>query len=128
LLDTVDNWTVDVWLVFRDLPPGEARSWFWRLLKPGFQHVEVWQSYRQVWLRVEPGMEMAAVEAYETPPWENFPVEWNATVVRVQRAVPKHKLRSLFFVGPITCVELAKAFIGLNAPFVRTPHQLYKAL
>lgn len=128
LLDTTGMWVTDWYLVFRNLPPEGKTSRLWRLLKDGFEHVELWRCDRGIWLRIEPCFEIIEVEAHERPPWEMIPVELKPTVVRVQRTVPKGKLREPFFVGPWTCVDIAKAFIGLRAPFARTPWQLYKRL
>jgi hypothetical protein len=128
LLDTADHWVADWWLVFRDLPAEATTSPLWRLLKPGFQHVECWRCDRGIWLRIEPCYEMTTVEAHESPPWELVLPELSPTVLHVQRAVAKGRLREPFFVGPWTCVEIAKSIIGLRAPFVRTPWQLYKVL
>ena len=128
LLDTTDRWIVDWHLVFRDLPASQSRSRFWRLLKPGFQHVELWRYDRGIWLRIDPCFELVEAHALEAPPLELIDPDLKPTVLRVQRTVPKGKLREPFFVGPWTCVELTKAFIGLRAPFVRTPWQLYKRL
>lgn len=128
LLDTADRWVTDWYLVFRDLPAEVKQSWLWKLLKPGFEHVEIWRCDRGIWLQVDPCFELIEVHAHESPPWVLFPASVNATVLRVQRVVRKGKLREPFGFGPWTCVEIVKAFIGLRAPFVRTPYQLYKAL
>lgn len=126
LLDVADHWLVDWHLVFRNLPPEGKTSRLWGLLKDGFEHVELWRCDRGIWIRIDPCFEMIEVDALEAPPWELMPAELKPTVVRVRRAVQKGKLREPFHVGPWTCVELTKAFIGLRAPFVRTPYQLYK--
>lgn len=128
LLDTEDRWITDWYLVFRDLPAEAKRSRLWRLIKPGFEHVEVWRCDRGIWLQVDPCFELVEVHAHEAPPWILMPAEYSPTVLRVQRVVRKGKLREPLFFGPWTCVEIVKAVIGLRAPFVRTPYQLYKAL
>jgi hypothetical protein len=126
LLDAADHWFTDWYLVFRDLPAEAKRSWMWRFIKPGFEHVECWRCDRGIWLQIDPCFEIIQAVAHEAPPWELFPASSNITVVRVQRKVPKGELREPLFFGPWTCVEMVKAFIGLRAPFVRTPYQLYK--
>jgi hypothetical protein len=128
LLDTAEKWPIDYWLVFRDLPAEAKTSRLWKFLKPGFEHVEVWRCDRGIWLRLDPAWELIESGAYEQPPWELFDPALAPTYLRVNRWVPKGKLREPFFFGPWTCVEIAKAFIGLRAPFVRTPWQLYKRL
>lgn len=119
---------VDYWLVFRDLPAESKTSRLWRLLKRGFEHVELWRCDRGVWIRVDPCLETVLTEAYVYPPWELVLPELNPTFVHVQRLVENKRVREPFFFGPWTCVEITKAFIGLRAPFVRTPYQLYKAV
>jgi hypothetical protein len=128
LLDTADKWLVDYWLVFRDLPEEAKTSRLWRLLKRGFEHVEVWRCDRGIWLRIDPAFELIETEAWEKPPWELFDATLSPTFLRVQRLVQKGRLREPFSFGPWTCVEIVKAFIGLRAPFTRTPWQLYKRL
>lgn len=128
LLDTAGKLPVDVWLVFRDLPDWRTRSPLWRLLKPGFQHVEAWRHDDGIWIRIEPCFEFLTTEAHVVPPWEFLPASVHPTFLQVKRWVPQHALREPFFFGPWTCVEIVKAVIGLRAPFVRTPWQLYKRL
>lgn len=128
LLDLEKADVIDCWAVFRDQPPETTPTWFWRRFKKGFAHVEIWKQQGEVWIRVEPCLEYANVTATLTPPWEWVPAELNPTFMRVVRAVPLGKVRDWFFVGPITCVELSKAFLGIRNAFVRTPHQLYRLL
>lgn len=125
LFDVADKRIIDAYLVFYDRD--EGRGGWWRLLKPGFRHVEVWTFNGIFWLRVDPAMEHLHVTADVGPPWKSL-AHLNPKVLRVQRAVPARKVRDPFFVGPVTCVEIAKACIGLRDAFVRTPYQLYKKL
>lgn len=119
LLDSVDTYLVDVWLAYYDRP---HRHWMWRFLQQGFKHVEVWTLDRGAWARIDPCLEFMLAGVYTQPPWEVLPY---AKFQHVQRLVPIGKVREIFMVGPVTCVELAKAMLGLRAPFVRTPFQLY---
>lgn len=125
LIDTVDSHVVDLWLVFRNLPR-EGRWWRW--LKQGFQHVECWCKDRGAWARIDPCLEFMRAEVHLQPPWEVIGAEWQPTFFRVTRLVPAGKVRDWWAFGPVTCVELTKAVIGLRAPLVRTPYQLYKHL
>lgn len=122
LLDLPDGHLIDVWLVFYDRP---HRHWLWRFLEPGFKHVEVWTEDRGAWARFDPCLEFCVSQVYLQPPWEILPY---ARLLRVTRIVKLGKLREPFMFGPVTCVELAKSMIGLRAPFVRTPFQLFKHL
>jgi hypothetical protein len=126
LFDVGDRRIIDVWLCFYDAPD-RPRTWIMERLKPGFSHVEVWKHNGLFWLRVNPYIEHADVTADYGPPWVSL-AALNPTVLHVRRSVPANKPYDLFAVGPQTCVELAKAFVGLRDFFVRTPYQLYKKL
>ncbi len=131
LVDTAYKTITDIWVVFLDLDKdrlSESRSRFWRFLKPGFQHVECWKFiYPGVWIRLDTSVELISVDVYEDPPWEAM-AYLNPTVKHVRRLVSKGPWRAKFFIGPMTCVELSKAFLGVSAFFVRTPFQLYNFL
>jgi hypothetical protein len=126
LFDLADQRIVDVWLAFYDDPTSPRQCWD-RWLQPGFKHVEVWKHNGLFWLRVNPYVEHADVTADYGPPWVSL-AAFSPTVIHVRRAVPANKPYDLCAFGPQTCVELAKAFIGLRNFFVRTPYQLYKKL
>jgi hypothetical protein len=124
LVDSVNAFLVDVWLVFYDVPRGYR---FWRWMKPGFNHVEVWRLDRGAWARVDPCLELLNAEVYLKPPWETglFP---GAKFLRYTKLVKLGGIREPFMLGPITCVELVKAVLGIRTVFIRTPYALYKYL
>ena len=128
LIDLAYRDPVDVWLVFRNLPAASKHSRLWKILMPGFEHVEVWKEVRALWVRIEPCLEYVGTEIHEQPPWELVLPELRPTFLRVQRSVRMGHWREPWHIGPITCVELTKAIIGIRAPFIRTPWQLYKRL
>lgn len=129
LLDTADKHMIDCWVVFVDRGMWDARTWLCRWLRPGYRHVECWKYVPPgAWLRFDTCIEAIGVEVYAHPPWVIL-ADRKPTAVRVQRSVARGFFRVPFFAGPITCVELAKAFLGLGTLFfVRTPWQLYKHL
>lgn len=131
LADTAYKHVVDAYAVFVELDEQHdsvQRSRFWSWLKPGFRHVEVWKHIPPgAWLRFDTSVEMIGVEVYADPPWI-LRAHLNPTVVHVRRQVPKGYWRERWFTGPITCVELSKAFLGVRGAFVRTPWQLYQFL
>jgi hypothetical protein len=126
LADTANALYVDIWLVFRNVPG--KRSPFWRLLKNGFRHIEVWRLDRGAWVRMDGCYEITKLEIYTEPPWLFNDSFLQPTYTRVRRVVKLNRLRDPFMFGPMTCVEMAKSAIGMWAPFVRTPYQLYKRI
>lgn len=106
--------------------------WWNKRLKHGYQHVQLWKSVQYgpeiadiFWLRVDPGMELVYTDAVFLPvaPWLAEPM---TSVQRVTTVVPQKRIRSMFFFGPITCVELTKAYLGISSAWIRTPWQLHR--
>ena len=114
---------VDLWLVFRNTV-GVRKPW-WDWLKDGFEHVEIWREARGAWARLEPAVTVSTLEVWLKPPWEVIPPGWQATCLRVRRTLREPRVRVPWHTGPLTCVDGAKAFMGIWAPFVWTPWQLY---
>lgn len=131
LTDLAFRDTVDVWVVFMELDKKrlrKPRSRFWRLLRPGFRHVEVWKQLTpDAWLQLGTAVEYIQLNLSSRPPWESLE-RLNPTAIRVRREVKIGPWRHWFFAGPVTCVELTKAFLGIGSFFIRTPHQLYSYL
>ncbi len=131
ILDLEYRYAVDVWVVFMDIDKEHTpmpRSSLWRFLKPGFQHVEIWKRLdTDLWIRCDPSVEVIDVQAYSLPPWQILK-RLNPTVIRVRRVVTKGHWRDRFHIGPMSCVELAKAFLGISDFFIRTPLKLYNFL
>ncbi len=128
LLDAANHHSVDYFVVFRTIP--RERAIWWRLLKPGFYHVEVWGYVPPgAWLRFDTSVELISVEVYADPPWKLIEPSEQPTFLHYQGLVPHGRIRQPFYVGPMTCVSLAAAFLGVRLPFwCRTPWQLYKLL
>lgn len=112
--------------------PREPYYWFAKYMKPGFAHVELARPIQYgpqlsdtIWLHLIPTFETldAEVSLDPTPPWVRCPT---ATIQRVSVAKRLGTMRSWWDMGPPTCVEFAKAALGVSAFFVRTPYQLYK--
>lgn len=120
------SFRVDYVVVFRDLP--FRQSWLWRSLKPGFQHVECWREVvAGAWLRLDTAMEFLSVEVYGDPPQDLL--EPTITALRYVAQIPYGRIRQPWRSGPVTCVELTAALLGLRLPFyVRTPYAFYKFL
>ena len=106
--------------------------WFFRGLKPGFQHVELARPIYYgpgvndvAWIHVLPMFEMLDVEIATDPqpPWVRCP---QSTVQKVTAIRPTGKVRQWFHIGPFSCVEMVKTALGINSFWLRTPWQLYK--
>jgi hypothetical protein len=129
LLDTGDRVVVQWCIVYRPL---QRLRWWNRHLKDGFEHVELWRSVRfgplltdVLWLRLDPGLELTRVDvlANPEPPWITDPT---LTVQRVVASAPLWVMRHYFHMGPISCVEIVKACLGIRAWTVLTPYGLFK--
>jgi hypothetical protein len=119
---------VEYVVVFRELP--NRRSWLWRCLKPCFQHVELWREVTPgAWLRLDTALEFLSVEVYGDPPETLLLPDSDIVTLRYVGEIPDGKIRQPWRTGPVTCVELAAAFLGVRLPwYVRTPYQFYKFL
>lgn len=128
LLDAAHHHSVDYYVVFRTVP--RERTLFWRLLKKGFYHAEVWGYVPPgAWIRFDTSIELVAVEVYADPPWTLIGANENPTFLHYQSLVPHGHFRQRWFFGPVTCVTLAAAFLGVRLPWwCRTPYQLFKRL
>ncbi len=127
LLDLANRHPIDVWLAFRKRTDAR-RNPLWKLLEPGFDHVEVWKSLGDGWLRINPTVEFLDIQAYTLPPWVLIDADQNVKYIRVKRSIPIRDWRNSFHIGPIDCVELIKAMLGIKGFFIRTPYQLFKFL
>lgn len=129
LLDTEGLKIRDWYVVYHHrIPHFRWAGW----LKPGFRHVELARPIYYgpglndvVWHHVLPTFEMLDVELSTDPrpPWVKCP---GSTVQKVTASRPYWKVRSWFDIGPITCVEIVKFALGIQAFWVRTPWQLYQ--
>ena len=102
--------------------PAKKYKWLNHILQPGFAHVRVLIHLQYVTIYIDPRIAYNQVSCYPTD--EDFPICEGETHVYTERMVDIYKLRRI--VGPLNCVEEAKAFLGLAKPFIFTPYQLYK--
>ncbi len=97
-----------------------------RFLKPGYRHCFVAVQSGNAWIRIDTlagrlVIEVVAPAAYDLA---KFYRAEGYTVVETEQ-------RSLSWAWPLalaTCVGLVKAVLGLNAPLVVTPYQLYRRI
>ena len=129
LLDTGGKETKTYWAVYLNR---ENKRWWNKFLKPDFQHVQLWSAEQYgplptdvLWVRVDPCLEMVDVQVlWSGAPWE---IE-GSHCQRVTTQAVRGRVREWFHFGPITCVELVKAHVGIRSLFIRTPWQLWKYL
>lgn len=131
LLDLANGKITDWYVCYFERKPPYA-FWLQRFLKPGFKHIELARPIYLgpgirdvVWLLLLPSVEMMEVKLCSDPraPWERCP---GITVQKVTSVRSFWTMRSRFFVGPVSCVEVAKLALGIGSVWIRTPWQLYK--
>ena len=112
------------WVVFS----GQAELWWLRLLRPGFRHCFVALNDGRHWVVVDPLAPFTDVAVlgigagYDLPGW----FRGLGMIVLPAPMRPGHARPAPW--GPFTCVEAVKRVLGLHAPLVLTPWQLYRRL
>lgn len=122
LIDTIDRWPVDWWLVYSDMD--DSSHWIARLFKRGFQHVIALHRDGRVWVAIHPHFSFVDVQIIreDSTPWQMYP---HATIQHVV-AMRRNAWRGWSaHIGPLTCVELMKSLLGIRAWYVRSPWQLF---
>lgn len=108
---------------------GRGQGRWARLLAPGFRHcfVCVLDEVRGIWIRIDgqAGIPSFRAEAAECFDLAGFYRATGFTVVDCDSHTPRVP-RTALMLG--TCVGAAKRVLGLRAPFVLTPKQLYRRL
>lgn len=103
-------------------------AWLRRLLRPGFRHVFVALPAPGGWITVDPLSTRLEVAFHPLAADMDLAGWFRAQghlVLPVPRQVPMPP-RTLL--APLTCVSVAKRLLGIDAPFVLTPWQLYRHL
>lgn len=127
VIDLADHYPLDAWVVFRNLPEGEAK-WYIKPLRDGFKHVEIWVRDRGVWVRLEPCFELPVLEAYLKEPIGLIGADLKPTFFRVRKPIKVGRLKAPWVHGPVTCVEAVKLVLCIRKAWVKTPYQLYTYL
>ena len=127
VMDLADHYPLDAWVVFRNLPEGEAK-WYIKPLRDGFKHVEVWVRDRGVWVRLNPCYEIPTLESYLQEPLGAVGAEFKPTFFRVRKSIKTGGLKAPWVHGPITCVEAVKLVLCIRKAWIKTPYQLYTYL
>jgi hypothetical protein len=98
-------------------------------LRRGFRHCFILLRAGSVWLACEPLKDRIELDALELPrefDLASFYCAQGHRVLLGQRPLPR-KRRS-FALAPLTCVTVVKRVLGVEAPWVWTPWQLYAHL
>jgi len=107
---------------------GETDIAWLRVLKPGFRHCFAIIEDPPYWVLYDPLSHRTNVEvlgAFESDDLERWFHSHNCqTVKTLQPKTPAQKQPFAVF----TCVEAVKRLVGIRAPWVLTPWQLYRCL
>lgn len=114
LLDTAGTAPIDYLLVYTHR--ADDRAWWTRWLHRELYHVEVWRDLGDgYYLALCPNHDFLTFDLVQGEPTGT-----------VQRVTAYRKVRkALWPLGLKTCVTVAKAALGLRAPWVITPRQLF---
>ena len=100
-----------------------------RFLRRGFRHCFVVLRAGSVWLACEPLKDRIELDVLRLPPEFDLAAFYGAQGHRVlQGRRPPPRPRRPFVPAPLTCVTVVKRLLGIHAPWVWTPWQLYAHL
>jgi hypothetical protein len=98
-------------------------------LRPGFRHCFVVLRAGSLWLACEPLKDRIELDALALPPGFDLAAFYAAQGHRVlEGRRPPPRPRQAFAPAPLTCVAVVKRLLGIRAPWVWTPRQLYAHL
>jgi hypothetical protein len=97
-----------------------------RMLRAGFRHCFVVMRDGQVWFACDPLKNRIEISVLPVPEGFDLPGFYAARGHMVLLgAIRRDLLRRGFGIAPLTCVTVAKRLLGVRAPRVLTPWQLY---
>lgn len=99
-----------------------------RWLRPGFRHVFVALPAPGGWITVDPLSTLLEVEYHPLPPDTDLAAWFRTRGHRVLESPIHPPLPTQWPFAPLTCVSVAKRLLGIRAPLVVTPWQLYRHL
>lgn len=101
---------------------GQPTHWWTRFLKKGFYHCVLILGNGHEWCVIDPLIHFTDFIIVKTLHIEAFFSEKGYQLVRTTPAIPS-KIK--FYLRPYTCVETVKRFLGISAPNLWTPYQLF---
>ena len=111
---------------------GDSPHPFARFLKPGFEHVFVCilveRDGQGWWVSIDPALGIPAINVECGPDADlrGLYEDLNCTVVETERLPAARIPRWSWALA--NCVGVTKYVLGIRAPFICTPYQLYKRL
>ena len=116
-------------VVFADVVFAEERQMsFLSLLRPGFRHCFVAVRQEQAWMILDPlanQTHLAVVSGIDAGELAEF---YRSRSLHVVETCVRSAPQRLALLPLYTCVEAVKRVLGIHAPFVLTPWQLYRWL
>ncbi|MBJ7414764.1 MAG: hypothetical protein JHC88_04745 [Niveispirillum sp.] len=99
-----------------------------RGLKPGFRHVFVALPAPGGWITIDPLSTLLEVEYHPLPPDTDLAAWFRMRGHHVLESPLHPPLPTQWPFTPLTCVSVAKRILGIRAPLILTPWQLYRHL
>lgn len=99
-----------------------------RLLRPGFRHVFVALPVAGGWVTLDPLSTRLEVEFHPLPADTDLAAWFRTRGHSVLPVLLCPPLPAQWPLAPFTCVTVAKRVLGIRAPWVQTPWQLYRHL
>lgn len=115
--------TQKAWVVFS----GQADLKWLRLLKSGYRHCYVLINDGEHWVSIDPLSGHTEVTVHDLAPDFDLPA-WLQARGMITIAAPITPQAKQAPPGLCSCVESVKRILGLHAPFILTPWQLYQKL
>lgn len=101
---------------------GNVTHWWTRFLKKGFYHCLLILGNGYDWYIIDPVMHFTDFIIVKTNCIEEIFHQKGYKTIKTEAVIPTHVK---FFLRPYTCVETVKHFLGIQAPFIWTPYQLF---
>lgn len=104
---------------------GRRTRWWMHFLKPGFCHCALVLGDGREWVLIDPLVHFTDLIVLKNGSVRRTLARQGYRMVRTTPTIPRvHGVH----LRPLTCVETVKRFLGINAPFVWTPYQLFRFL